>query len=252
MGLLGTIAGGVFGNAWQENIKNNKGYQPDFAGAPQIPDYVSVDPSKATIGDLGVKRIGLDTSGMDKFRAEAFRDPGTESKFAQMAKGREMTQLGLDQDQALRLTGGNTATAFSKLGGAGVTQGAAERVAKAGNRDAMEAIQKLGAGAGQRITDIGIADERNRIEQLGRVPGLDLQTQGQLQGQELNLGQLELGRQQFNANQQQELANGQNEYNMTKYDIQAPIWAGLQQAQMIQNPKKGFLGNMPILGDLFG
>lgn len=170
----------------------------------RMPGYYSLFPQ---VEDK-LKGISYDSRGIDAYRNRALSTG--QSPWAALQQQRNQ----MDRDRALSGIGGSTqggyTGAVSNLAmRGGATAGARERLAGKAMQSANQARQQIYGQSAQRGLDIGIEDERQRLEALGRLPGLESQyTQTQLAQLNpwLSMAQLE--------------QQGRNNYNLGKFQTQ--------------------------------
>lgn len=132
------------------------------------------------VGDMGA---------YDKYRAEAMRDPGAQSAWANMME----QKIGKDKlaslDKNIAAQRGQQAQAFSDLAASGgVSSGARERMAMNASRQAMLNSQGINNTADQNLMNTRLQDEQNRVGQLQNASNLDFQNRDYLaNAQKLNL-----------------------------------------------------------------
>lgn len=204
----------------------------DAQGRPMAPQFNTVGDSQTGLLQSPYNiQSQLDMRGVNAVRGEALRDPGTMSKWGQMA-------LSQGRDQAAAQAAGQTAQARNQLAmQGGLRSGARERLASQGMQ------QQLRSGQSQ-LGNIQMQDEQNRQKWLGMLPGVDLQTaQYQTGVQDKNISraltEINAGR----AMQQQQYNEGMRAWGADK-TAQAAAKAGGSSSGI-------FSDDMPILGGCF-
>jgi hypothetical protein len=213
--------------AYEQAILSRFGYQRN--GMPARPDYhPTYDPwnmSLATEAGGTLSGINADKRGMDAFRQEALRKGP--SQWSAMAKQAQDRELGMNRDTARREAGGTAADARAQLAmRGGINSGARERVAKSGQKNYLDMSRQLGAQTMDNKSQIDMNDEKNRIQQLGMLPGMENQA---LQP-ELQKATMGLGARQFDIQQQTQEGLAHNAFDLQKYAEQMRAWGANRQA----------------------
>lgn len=165
------------------------------------------------------RRLG-GMQGLSAFRQEALRTGP--SAWADLAKRR----LGTEQEDArqslVQSSAGQTGTAMSRLAmGGGLTAGARERLASQGAQNTFAQSQALNRDFGQQRLGVDIADEQNRLNMLGQLPGLEYQTQI---SPWLALANRE-------NEQLEDRSRARNEFNLGRFNTQMGAYGALKTAQ---------------------
>lgn len=170
----------------------------------------------------------LNTGAINQLRSEALRQPGSMSRWGQMA----LTQ---GQNQNAMQNAGATAQAQNQLAmQGGLRSGARERIARAGQQNTMAQNQNV-------WSNIAMQDEKNRQQQLQALPGMELQQANYLSNiQDKNIGralsEVNTGRQM----QQQQFNEAMR------------AWAAGKTADAQSNASRGSSGffndDIPLLG----
>jgi hypothetical protein len=205
------------------------------------PEYESITKDDGMLQDqyqIGkdYKQAELDTRGLDQFRNEALREAGQDSTFAKMA----LEKQGLEQ-QKMRDRGAATMNAqmagqFDNLAAqGGLGGGSRERMAKSGLRDLMRGNQDIGMAGLQGTNQIRMADEQNRINQLGQLPGMELQKSEFDRSQEGDRLRLQ------EANIRNALAEraGKRSDDMDAWKTNQQTWASNKQADIMSRANQG-------------
>lgn len=144
-----------------------------------LPDFVTrvkseMEPYAGAVGGLN-----LNQQALEQLRGEALRPQGTESQWAQLARGQVEQQSQAARDLAAQEAASQAAQARSmaQMRG-GATGGMVERLAKMGSQQAMGARQDISRRGAEAINQIRMQDELNRIAQLQAQPGLELGAYG--------------------------------------------------------------------------
>lgn len=146
------------------------------------------------------------------------------STWAQMSDAQQNQLAANANDQ--QVARGNSATADTESRLAqqgGLTSGARERAAEAGQKDTTAAIQSNQKQNSMNQMQVGVNDESNRISQLGQLPGMELQS---LQPFEMDV-QNTMG-----------AANSANQYNQSQQQMYNQAVGANQQAQATANSGK--------------
>ncbi len=137
------------------------GMDYDSQGRPILRDFDSQLTGTGALKDAYQMQNTLDKRGLEAVRTEALRDPGTMSKWGQMA-------LSQGRDQAAQMAAGQQAQAQNQLAmQGGLRSGARERLASQGMQ------QQLRSGQ-QTLGNIQMQDEQNRQKWLGMLPGQEI------------------------------------------------------------------------------
>jgi len=138
------------------------GQQYDATGKPILKDFESnIDPNTGLLRTQYQTKDVLNRQGLAAMRGEALRDPGTMSRWGQMATNQarnQMTQQVAGQQQQ--------ATNQLAMQG-GLRTGARERLASQGMRSQLE-------GGQQALGNVQMQDEQNRQKWLQMLPGQEL------------------------------------------------------------------------------
>jgi hypothetical protein len=230
-GMNKLIAGGA-----KNALSPAQGGDP-YAGMPGAPDYnPAYDPSTMAMGpelQSQLNGINVNTQGIDKFRDEALRTGP--SVWAGLARRNLAAQAADARGAGMQQVAGAGAQARSSLAShGGLTSGAAERVAKSGQRDLMSMNQGVNHDVMANDLQIGQNDETNRIQQLGMLPGME-NTALQPAFQKTALwGQ---GK-QFDVGNALKEAQNKNQFAMDRYHEQMAAWGANRQAQATENSGK--------------
>jgi hypothetical protein len=204
----------------------------DSAGRPLSPEFRTVgDAQTGLLRSEYNLQNNLDTRVLDQARQEALRDPGTMSRWGQMA----LTQA---QNQNAATGAGQLQQAQNQLAmSGGLRSGARERLASQGMQTQLRGNQ-------QALGNIQMQDEANRQKWMQMMPGMDLQAAqygSTLQDKNISraLTELNAGR----AMQQQQYNEGMRAWAADK-TAQAASRAGGSSSGI-------FNDDMPILGGCF-
>lgn len=213
-GVWGGIAGGLLGNKADGMLGNGGGGGGDpYSGMVPYPTYIGMDPAGLKINN------NFKNPFMQKFGMEAMREgPG---KGTQFALKQNMMGATRGRDQAMRGAQGladNATAQLSMKGGLGA--GARERIQQYATDVGMEGMNAADANASNSRANLLIADEAQRIGQLGQASGMQA---GQNQF-DYNLEAGNLGRQQGEYDRR-------NMFNMNNYNERMRAWAAGKQAQ---------------------
>lgn len=204
----------------------------DASGRPLAPEFNSVgDASTGLLQSPYNLQNNLNTQVLDRARGEAMRDPGTMSKWGQMA----LTQA---QNQNAASMAGQQQQATNQLAmQGGLRSGARERLASQGMQQQLRGNQAA-------LGNIQMQDEQNRQKWMSMVPGMDLaaaQYGSSLQDKNIGraLTEINVGR----GMQQQQFNEGMRAWGADK-TAQAARAAGGSSSGI-------FNDDMPILGGCF-
>lgn len=156
----------------QQNLQLQKEaaqVKAENAARPDAVEFNSmIDPETGLLGENLQLGNNLDMGALDKMRQGAYRDPGQASMWRQLQQKKLEGQAG----QAAAGAQAQTQNAMSNLAmRGGLRGGSAERMAGQGAQQANMAQQ----GVLGRGVDLDIADEQNRMGQLGAVNQGNLQ-----------------------------------------------------------------------------
>lgn len=226
LGPVGTAISlpGLFGGGGGQPGQNPGGF--DMYGRPELAKFESVRNADGSIKDIYKSQNMLNTQALEAGRAEALRDPATQSRWAQLAKTDQASQLANQQT-------GQLARATSNLAmQGGLRGGARENLARQSLQSGLLGQQAANAG-------INMQDEQNRQRWLQMQPGAELQA-AQYGS---NVENQNIGRALGDVTQQRA-------YDMGKYAEAMRAWAAQQTANAApQTQDKGFFGN--LLGSIF-
>ncbi len=172
------LAKNPFGNNYAVDPSTGRylGAPVDASGRPVKQEFVSIaDPKTGLVRSQYQIKNQLDPSTFDAYKAEAMRAPGSQSKWAQLAQSQGLNDLASSQ-------AGQMSQARNQLAmQGGLRGGSRERLASQGMQQGLLAGQKLRSG-------ISMQDEQNRIGQLEKAQGFQLQQAGHDEGiQKTNL-----------------------------------------------------------------
>lgn len=206
---------------------------------PTGPDGKPLAPEFNTVGDTSTGLLRgeynlqnqMNEGALNAARAEAMRDPGTMSRWGQMA-------LSQAQNQNAATLAGQTAQARNQLAmQGGLRSGARERLASQGMQQQLRGNQ-------QAFGNVQMQDEQNRQRWLQMMPGMELQAAQYKTGlQDKNIGraltEINMGR----GMQQQQFNEGMRAWGADK----------TSQAAARANPSSGGLFNddIPLIGGCF-
>lgn len=201
-------------------------------GKPLAPEFVSVGDSNTGLLQSPYNlQNNLNTQVLDRARGEAMRDPGTMSKWGQMALSQAQNQ------NAASMAGQQQQAQNSLAMQGGLRSGARERLASQGMQQQLRGNQSA-------LGNIQMQDEQNRQKWMSMVPGMDLQAaQYGSSLQDKNIGraltEINVGR----GMQQQQYNEGMRAWGADKTS-QAAARAGGSSSGI-------FNDDMPILGGCF-
>ena len=206
----------------------------------EMPDEIkyaqSYDPATMSMTpDLQKKldAIQMDKTGLNQFRKEATRSG--ESAWSRMAKEGVAMDSMANRENLLRGAQGRAAEARSSMamrGGLGV--GAAERAGKNAAREGIMAQQGSYRDQNRANLDISMQDEKNRIGQLGQLPGMEVQA---LQP-EMEKTKMWQGGRQFDIGNQVTENQQKNNFNLGMWQKKMEQWgAGNTAAAQAESGK---------------
>lgn len=146
------------------------------------------------------------------------------SAWAQMSNAQQNTLAAQANDLARARGNSQTADTQSRLAQqGGLTSGARERAAEAGQKDTTAAIQGNDKQNSLNQMQVGINDEQNRISQLGQLPGMELESL-----------------KPFQMDVQNNIASADkaNQYNLAQQQMYNQAIAANQQANATENSGK--------------
>lgn len=142
--------------------------QPDYQ-----PGYTN-DMSPMSMVDARLSGINLNTKGLEQYRREALRQ--TPSKWANLSEQKQFVEEMDARERAKREAASARAGAEANLAmRGGLSSGARERVQAEGMKNMLGMSQDVGRQGTINRMGIGIQDESNRIQQLGALPGMEVQ-----------------------------------------------------------------------------
>lgn len=222
---IGKIAGGYFGGALgflagSQHDSNRAaaleraGFDP-YSGMPVHPDYIGMEPE--AFGKM-YDNVNFSRAPLQQYTNEAMRTGPSRNALLAMEANDADTLLNVEK--ARKMGANLSSQARSSLASrGGLTSGAAERIAKTGRDKTMDLIQAANAqGSGGRI-NIGMEDERNRVDMLGRAPAM-----------QQSAGQFDLTKADQKAKGMVGLHQDKNNFNMDKYKTNMSTWAANKQA----------------------
>ena len=144
--------------------------RPEFAGLTN-PETGELDERFAL---QKPEDVGVDERGLDKFRSEALREGP--SAFANLQQEKlQAEQLGRRDDAASQQAQAQAQAQAQLASSGGLSGGARERLAGGGARDLLRQRQDISRQGQLSRLDIAGQDEGRRVDQLGRLPGMELQ-----------------------------------------------------------------------------
>ncbi len=116
----------------------------------------------------------LNTKGMDMFRTDATRTG--QSAWDRLAKTSNAAKMSDQMENAQKQAQSQTAATMDDLAArGGLSSGARERTAQAGQKNYLAMAQDLTRQGNLNDLQIDVNDEQNRMAQLGQLPGMELQ-----------------------------------------------------------------------------
>lgn len=126
------------------------------------------------------------------------------STWAQLQDAQQNQLAANANDQSVARGNSETADTDSRLAQqGGLTSGARERAAEAGQKDTTAAIQNNQKQNSMNQMQVGVNDESNRMSQLGQLPGMELQSLQPFQTDVQNTMAAANSANQYNTAQQQ-------------------------------------------------
>ncbi len=186
--------------------------------------------------------IELNTQGLDKFREEALRDGP--SKWAGLQEERLNQQNEYAMDNIMRSQRGQTNQAIADLASSGGVSGASrERLAQQAMKNAMFQRQEQRQNLGDQMLNVQIQDEQNRVNQLGQLPGMEVQAlQPQFQNREF-----EAKAREFDINNALSERDAKRAFEMDRYKEYMKDKAAKRQAEATRNSGSScFIPSTPI------
>lgn len=205
-------------------IESSSGKAPEdpYSGMPKLGPYQGAyDPSSMSME----KYIGshYDDAGMKAFSQEALRKGP--SAWSQLARESNRANEENSRERGAREVAGQTAQATDALAArGGLSSGARERAGMEGAKNYMSMSQDTAHAADANDMQIGMNDEQNRIQQLGMLPGMEMQKTNmfsQGRGQDITNAVAETGR--------------KNLWNMEDYKQQMGAWGAAKQANAMES-----------------
>ena len=221
---VGKIGGGLFGGVWgglagsaaggmADNAVGGGGGGNPYGGMPGYPTYIGMDPSGLKIEN------NFQNPFFQKFGMESMREgPSKGTQFALKQNAMGATK---GRDQAMRGAQGladNATAQLSMKGGLGA--GARENIQKYATDVGMEGMNAADANASNSRANLLIADEAQRVGQLGQAVGMQNQQ-----------NQFDYGPQAGNLARQRGEYDRRNMFNMNNYNERMRAWAAGKQAQ---------------------
>lgn len=211
--------------------KGTNAYDPHWmppqgdATMPGAPDYSQAyDPKTMSLADYLAGKY--DPSGLNAYKEQAMRKGP--SAWATLAGQQNAEQVAHQREAGAGEVNAQTAKNMDELAAhGGLSSGAMERAGTEGAKNYLSMSQDLGRQGNTNTLQIGINDEQNRIQQLGQLPGMEMQQAGMYEdarNKDIN-----------NITQENER---RNQYNQNMYTTQMGAWSGNKQAQAIENSGK--------------
>lgn len=187
-------------------------WSPDMAMGPELQQKMDA--------------IQLDKRGINKFRDEALRS-GPSAWQSLAMKNQDLSDL-TARERGAKEVAGTAATARGQLAmRGGIRSGARERIARQGQRDYLAMSQDTNRQSDANKLQIQMNDETNRIQQLGMLPGMEVQS---LQPDFQKLTMWGQGK-QFDTTNQMGNKKGKNDYEQKKYEEYMKGYAANKDAQ---------------------
>lgn len=139
------------------------------------------------------------------------------------------------RDRGASESNAQTATALDRLASSGgLSSGARERAAEAGNKNYMNMTQDIGRQDSLNQLQIGVNDQQNKIQELSSLPGIEASA---LAPQFQKATAWENAHSQDVSNQMNSAAD-KNKFTENTYQQQMQAWAANKQADATQNSGK--------------
>lgn len=214
-----------------------QGRNPD--GSPKRPEFASLlDPETGMLDEKYRVSWGdditPDTRAIEAIRERALgTTPSAWYNLALQRQGLEEQGLrqGAQQQAASAQAQGRSALA-SKMG---LSQGAAERMAKQGMRDQLMALQNVGMQGAKSRADIGLQEEQIKNQFLGALPGMETQLAGI--GLQNKAGKI--GLEEWNIQNALAEKRAKDQADMNAYHEQMQAFASQKQAEAMRNAGGG-------------
>jgi hypothetical protein len=201
----------------------------NYDGMPAYPGYNPIyDPSTMALlpyAESQLQGIDPNTKGLEQFREEALRTGP--SAWARMARANQYAEEANQRERGGREVAGQTARARADMAmRGGSTSGARERIAQGGVKNFIDMSQNVGRQGTLNRMQVDINDEQNRVQQLGMLPGMEVQAvQPKLQK-----AQMMIGSRQGDVQNAMMANQSLNKFNMDKYNTEGQIWGAGKQA----------------------
>lgn len=243
-GALGGIPGAIFGGAATPNIGGGGGQSRFYVDPGQRPEYAKYQSIRGP-DELLKEQLQLKTGalgpGYQAFQQRALAQPGT-SAWEQMAMNRQALEQQKAAQSAIESGQARAAEARGTLARrGGVSTGARERLAKGSMKDILMAQQGVGQAGQMARADIGLQGEQQRLEALGRLPGMEAARREE-----------ESGAQRFNIQSALQQKQLEEAAKLQEYQEKMRAYAAAQQANAIgaSGPGGGLLSS--LTGGLLG
>lgn len=179
-----------------------------------------------------LEEITQDQRGMDAFRAEALRT-GPSAWLNNQLEQQKIQEAGAGENAAA-LGAGQQAQARSSLASkGGLTGGASERLAGMGARDQMMERQRIAREGQTSRLGLQSDDERNRLDTLGKLPGMETAwIQPRVQQQQFGAEQ-DLSAQGANSQLRSNELSSQRDFDRGQYNESMEEWARNRQGKAI-------------------
>lgn len=217
--------------------RNYSNPQSPYYGMPTAPNYApGYNPDTMSFApeiERRLSKINVNQEGLGRFRDLATRKGSSPWAVLQLQKAQD-DELAA-KEEGIQGARGAAATAESRLAmTGGLSSGARERLARGGVRDLIGATQAASREGGRNRLAIGIADEENRISQLGQLPGMESQAYRDSLAKE----QMFDSARQNDINRAIEENNRRMQFNLNRYQQQTQAWGAQQQAQATKEAGK--------------
>lgn len=195
---------------------------------PQLPPNPSWNPIYSDAMNMG-PGVGQQLSGMqgmNQFSQEAMRKGP--SAWAGLATQQQATEAQNARSRGAAEVAGQGATARSNLAmHGGLGGGAEERIAKSTGNNFMDMSQRVGQEQARNDMQIGMNDEQNRMQQLGMLPGMEMD-KVKLQGQA----------NQFDTTNAMANNQSKNQFDIDRYHEQMAAWGAGKTADATRDAGK--------------
>lgn len=212
---------------------------PEYAGMPTTPFYNPIynPQTQSLLPGVESQLAGIDLTGLDQ-SVKSFQDLADRqgpSAWATLANQQQNALAENARERGAGETNASTAAALDQLGSSGgITSGARERVAEAGQKNYMNMNQDVSRQNTLNQLQIGVNDQQNKMQEMGMLPGMEMQAL-QPEFQKANMWE---GAHAGDIQNQIGSNEYANQWNQNLYNQQMSAWAANQQAKATANSGK--------------